>query len=126
MGMMMAPGGLYGEYGDLFYNEVFMGAVLMGLLQTCPVVPDWYYCAFGMEDFCPDLEALGIHAAEKLCDCLAEATGEEDMTNCLYGLAGYMGNLQNEVFSEAFYGKVGQNCEYAIPMIEALLASGGQ
>lgn len=126
MGLMMAPGGLYGQYADLFYNEVFMGSVLAGLLQTCTSVPDWYYCSFGMTDFCPDLEALGIHAAETLCGCLAEATGEEDVTNCLYGLAGYFGNLQDPVFAEAFYGKVVESCPDAIPMIEALLSGGSQ
>jgi len=123
---LLMSGGLYGKYAALFYEPVFMGAVLTGLLTTCPSVPDWYYCAFGMEDRCPeDLEELGLRVAEELCDCLAEADNQGAQTACVYELFPYFGLMENPEFTGAFYGKVGTSCPEALALIEALMASGG-
>ena len=125
----LMTGGLYSKYGDDFYEPVFMETVLMGLLAGCDKVPDWFYCAFGLEDYCPDdLEALGLQVAEELCNCLAAAgVDEQAMQACLYGLYDYFGFILNPAseFTVAFYSKVDESCPQARLLIEMALAAVG-
>ena len=50
-----------GKYMRFFTNQLFMEQVIGGLLgllpdsQPCTSVPDWFYCMFGVEDFCVEL-----------------------------------------------------------------------
>ena len=125
MGLMISEG-YYTKYTELFYKEAFMNTVLTELLATCPSVPDWYYCSFGMIDRCPDnREALGIQVAEELCNCFANASNENEQTGCLEGLMQYFSLMKDPEFSQAFFGKVGENCPDALALIQALMQSGG-
>ena len=123
---LMFSEGYFTKYASLFYEEVFMNSVLSKLLENCSAVPDWFYCSFGLTEFCPeDLQAEGIKAAEELCSCFSNATSEEAQTACLYGLMQYKSLIGEPVFSDAFFGKIDENCKDESALIESFLESGG-
>jgi len=104
-----------GKYMRFFSNNLFMENVLGGLQgllpesQKCTSVPDWFYCSFGLEDYCEpagvtdeELAALGAESAQELCDCFSNATTFAEEQACMYGLMiPYGSYMSNTVFLNA-------------------------
>ena len=107
--LMSDPLGM--RYVDDFYNPAFMDAVLGGLLETCPSVPDWFYCSFGMSERCnieltdEQLAALAIVAVGEFCELATQypTYNIEALTPLYMQYAKYL-NSENPAFLQPFFG----------------------
>ena len=120
---LMMTSGLYAKWSAHFYNEEFMGTVLMGLMG-CPSVPDWYFCSFGMTDYCvqlteEELADMGIAAAADLCEYFSTTAdeGQEEQYQPMIELimTKYPAGYTEDVFWAAVLSAMLENCGNAVP-----------
>ena len=120
---MMMTSGLYAKWAEHFYNGEFMGAVLTGLLG-CPSMPDWYFCSFGMPEYCvqlteEELIEMGKAAATDLCAYFSTTTdvGQEQQYQPMIELimTKYPEGYTENVFWSALISTMLENCGSSVP-----------
>jgi len=99
------------NFSDAEFREIFFG-----VLGSCNAVPDWFYCAFGFEDYCEPSEPTEIElAAAEFCEFFT-ANPTADMAAMMMSPIGakYMAQFANPEFLGGLLGELQANCD-AVP-----------
>jgi hypothetical protein len=100
-----------------FNNNLFLTNVLEGLQgllpesQKCTSIPDWFYCSFGLTEYCevfeptePTIEELAEKATGEFCQFFTDnpAAAEQQQGMALMGQSGLAGRYISYFYEHVF------------------------